>query len=227
MTGDRPLSVREAVARRRSCRAFLPDPVPVELVLNILRQAGRAPSGSNIQPWQVHLLAGEARDRLVRRVHALAPEMPLGAGPDYMIHPEMPAAETARYQEVSSTMYASVGIDRDDPAARLGHRLRNWSFFDAPIGLILTIERRMQPGQWADIGMFAQTIMLLALDHGLETCAQESWSLWPGVIRDHLGLDDHPIVYAGIAMGYPDHAHPINGVRAGRADLADYVTIHR
>jgi nitroreductase len=226
MTGGASLTVGEAVARRRSCRAFLPDPVQTELVLDILRQAARAPSGANIQPWQVHLLTGEARARLVRRVHELAPEMPLGEGPDYTIHPEMTPAETARYQAASGAMYDAVGISRDDAAARLDHRLRNWRFFDAPIGLILTIERRMQPGQWADVGMFAQTVMLLALEHGLETCAQESWSLWPGVIREQLGLDAEHIVYAGIAIGYPDLAHPINAIRSDRADLPDYVTVH-
>jgi nitroreductase len=227
MNNGASLSIGDAVAQRRSCRAFLPDPVPVELILEILRQAGRTPSGANIQPWQVHLLTGEARERLVRRVHELAPEMPLGEGPDYTLHPELSAAETARHHAVSSTMYASVGIDRDDAAARLGHRLRNWSFFGAPIGLILTIERRMQPGQWADVGMFAQTVMLLAMEHGLETCAQESWALWPGVIREQLGLDAEHIVYAGIAIGYPDLAHPINAARAARADLSEYVTVHR
>jgi len=221
------LTIGEAVAKRRSCRAFLAKPVPMEMVLDIIVRASRAPSGVNLQPWQIHVLHSEKRDALVRRVHELAPEQMLGEGPDYALHPEMTPTEKARHEGVSAVMYAAAGVDRHDVQSRFAHRLRNWSFFGAPVGLIFTIERRMQPGQWADVGMFAQNIMLLALEHGLETCAQESWALWPDLIRDHLGLGEEHMVYAGMAIGYADLDHPINGFRTERAEPAEFITVHR
>lgn len=222
------LSVAEAVARRRSCRAFLSTPVPVETVVDIVAAACRAPSGANLQPWRVHLLSGATRDALVARVHAAAPDKPFGDGPDYAIQPEqLTPIEKARHEAVAAEMYAAAGVIRDDPASRLGHRMRSWAFFGAPIGLILTIDRRMQPGQWADVGMFAQNIMLLALERGLETCAQQSWALWGETIRDQLGIGGEQLIYGGIAIGYGDVDDRINGFRTDRAPLDEFLTVHR
>ncbi len=152
---------------------------------------------------------------------------PRGQSPDHQIHPEtMSPLEQARYKRAAELVYGAAGIDRDDMTARIGHLARSWSFFGAPVGLVFTVERRLQPGQWADIGMYMQNVMLLALEYGIASCAQEAWALWGGLVRDVLGLDADHIVYSGMALGHPRVDAPINCFRSERAVLDEYVTIY-
>jgi len=123
-------------------------------------------------------------------------------------------------------MYATIDVTREDKAGRLSQFARNWEFFGAPVGLFFTLDRNMQQGQWADVGMFMQNIMLLARERGLDTCAQESWASWHEIVREELGIPGEQILFCGMALGYADHEHPINSLRAERAGLADYASFH-
>lgn len=221
------MHVHEAVAARRSVRDFLPNPVPLDLLRRLLSEAARAPSGSNLQPWRIHVFTGQARERLVAAAQATLVAAPFGGPPDHTIHPvTMTAAEEARYKRAAQLVYGAAGIDRSDRIARARHVARSWQFFGAPVGLIFTVERRLQPSQWADIGMYMQSLMLLAQEAGLSTCAQESWALMGHVVREVLDLDADHLVYSGLAIGYQRVDAPINQFRSERAPLEEFATIY-
>jgi nitroreductase len=118
-----------------------------------------------------------------------------------------------------------MGIPREDKAARLNFFSRNWEFFGAPVGLIVTIDRQMQQGQWADVGMFLQSVMLLAREHGLDTCPQEAWAVWHRIIRAFLAVPDNEMVFCGMGIGYADRSHPVNALVSDRAPLAEFVIL--
>ena len=221
------MNIRDAIAARRSIRAFTPDPVPLELVQRILSEASRAPSGSNLQPWRVHVIVGDAREQLLRAVREARATTPLGGPPEHHIHPSvLLPAEEARYKRAAQLMYDAAGIERIDAEARARHLARNWEFFGAPVGLMFTMARRMQPSQWADVGMYMQNVMLLALEAGLATCAQEAWALMGGPVRAVLHLAEDEIVYTGMALGHPRLDAPINGFRSERAPGEEFITLH-
>ncbi|HEY1710849.1 MAG TPA: nitroreductase [Rhizomicrobium sp.] len=221
------MKVSEALATRKTVRAFKSDPVPTDTILKIVEQAARAPSGGNLQPWRTYVLNGAARDELVRRVGERRATKAMGEMPEYHIYP--PALtepyKTRRFR-VGEMMYATMGIPREDKAARLKFFSGNWSFFGAPAGLIFTIDRQMQQGQWSDLGMFLQSIMLLAREYGLHTCPQEAWAVWHSVIRDYLKVPENEMIFCGMAIGYADEAHPVNGLVSERAPLSEYVSVH-
>jgi nitroreductase len=218
------MNVSEALATRKTVRAFKSDPVPAETIREILTVAARAPSGGNLQPWKVYALLGEARDELVRRVAAKRGEHPMGEMPEYNIYP--PALtepyKTRRFR-IGEQMYAALGIPREDKPARLKFFAGNWQFFGAPVGLIFTIDRQMQQGQWSDLGMYLQSIMLLAREHGLHTCPQEAWAVWHSVIREYLAVPQNEMIFCGMAIGHADEAHAVNALQSERAALGEYV----
>jgi nitroreductase len=217
------MNVSEALATRKSVRAFLGTPVPRATIEEILGKAARAPSGGNLQPWKVHVLLGAARDELVRRAKARMQTNPRGGVPEYHIYPpELTEPYRTRRFQVGEAMYATIGIPRENKMGRLAQFVRNWEFFGAPVGLIVSIDRQMQQGQWADLGMFLQSIMLLAREHGLDTCAQEAWAPFHEVIRDYLHVPQEEMIFCGIALGHADPAAPINGLVSERAPLADW-----
>jgi nitroreductase len=219
------MKVSEALATRKTIRAFRPDPVSRETIEAILAAASRAPSGGNLQPWKVYALFGEARDELIRRVAERRKTKALGEAPEYLIYP--PALtepyKTRRFK-IGEAMYATMNIAREDKMARLNFFSGNWEFFGAPVGLIITIDRQMQQGQWADVGMFLQSIMLLAREHGLHTCPQEAWAVWHRIIREYLNVPEEEMIFCGIAIGYADEAHPVNALHSERAPLEEWVT---
>ncbi len=173
------MKVSEAIATRKTIRAFLSDPVAADTVRDILVRASRAPSGGNLQPWHVYVLMDAARDELVRRVAEVRAGQPMGDAPEYHIYPpELSEPYKTRRFRVGEMMYATMGIPREDKASRLEFFGGNWKFFGAPVGLVFTIDRQMQQGQWADLGMFMQNVMLLARETGLHTCPQEAWALF-------------------------------------------------
>jgi nitroreductase len=217
------MNVSEALATRKSVRAFLGTPVPRATIEEILGKAARAPSGGNLQPWKVHVLLGEARDELVRRAKVRMQANPRGGVPEYHIYPpELTEPYRTRRFQVGEAMYATIGIPRENKMGRLAQFVRNWEFFGAPVGLIVSIDRQMQQGQWADLGMFLQSIMLLAREYGLDTCAQEAWAPFHEVIRDFLQVPLEEMIFCGIALGHADPAAPINGLVSERAPLADW-----
>jgi nitroreductase len=220
------MKVSEAIATRKTIRAFLPDPVPRETIEGILLAAARAPSGGNLQPWKAYVLLGPARDELVRRVAEARRQNPMGERPEYHIYPpELTEPYRTRRFRIGEAMYATMGIPREDKAARLKFFSGNWEFFGAPAGLIFTIDRQMQQGQWSDLGMFLGNIMLLAREHGLHTCPQEAWAVWHRVIREYLSVPENEMIFCGMAIGRADEAAPVNALHSERAPLAEYVTV--
>lgn len=220
------MKVSEALATRKTVRAFLNRPVPAETIKEILVRAARAPSGGNLQPWRVYMLVGEARDELVRRVHAKRAEAPMGEMPEYHIYPpELTEPYRTRRYRVGEMMYATMGIPREDKASRLKFFSGNWEFFGAPMGLIITIDRQMQQGQWCDLGMFLQSIMLLAREHGLHTCPQEAWAPFHRVIREYLSVPQNEMIFCGMGIGYADENAPVNSLVSERAPFEEFVTL--
>ena len=219
------MDVSTAVERRTSVRAFLPDPVPGAEVRDILARALRAPSGGNLQPWRIHALAGapmaEFRAVMRRRLAETVATGGLGGeGAEYAVYPEaLHEPYRGRRFAVGEAMYARLGIERMDKAGRLRWFARNFDFFGAPVGLFFSLDRRMGPPQWADLGMLMQTVMLLAVERGYDTCAQEAWSVWPTTVGGFLGLPAEHMLFSGMALGRRDPAHPLGEFRAERAPL--------
>jgi nitroreductase len=214
------MDVRDAVASRFSCRAFLPNPVPLATVREILTRAARAPSGGNLQPWRVHALAGAVLEDLKARIRPHAPSNPRGEGAEYQVYPS-PLKEPyhSRRFQVGADLYRAIGIPREDRPARYRQYARNFEFFGAPIGLLFTIDRSMGPPQWSDLGMYIQTVMLLARAYGLDTCSIEAWTHWHKTASAFLALPPEEMVFCGMALGYGDPAARINDWRSTRETL--------
>ena len=220
------MKVSDAIATRKTMRAFKPNPISRETVEDILTLAARAPSGGNLQPWKVYALLGEARDELVRRVVEVRKTSPMGTPPEYHIYPPaLTEPYKTRRHRVGEMMYATLNIPREDKAARIGFFQRNWEFFGAPAGLIFTIDRQMQQGQWADLGMFLQNIMLLAREHGLHTCPQEAWAMFHPQIREYLNVPENEMIFCGMGLGHADETVAPNTLVSERAPLAEFATI--
>lgn len=206
------MNVSEAMERRISVRAFRPDPVDGSVVREILEGAARAPSGGNLQPWRVHALAGEP----LAKFKALAAAAPMEE-PEYQVYPPKlwEPFRTRRY-ECGEDLYGSIGIGREDRAARMAHLARNLDFFGAPVGLFFCLDRGLGPPQWADVGMYMQNVMLLALERGLDTCPQEFWARYPRLVARFIDLPDDHMVFSGMALGRRDENAPVNAWRTRR-----------
>jgi nitroreductase len=195
-----------------SVRAYRPDPVPADVVREILERAHQAPSGGNLQPWRVYALAGDA----LAAFKAMIAGSPMEE-PEYDVYPPnlWDPFRTRRYQ-CGEDLYASIGIGREDRSARLRQLANNATFFGAPVGLFFCLERGLGPPQWSDVGMYMQTVMLLAEERGLATCAQEFWARYPKAVARFLDLPDTLRLFSGMALGYADPSAPINGWRTRR-----------
>ncbi|ETO27941.1 Nitroreductase [Reticulomyxa filosa] len=251
--------ISQAVASRNSTRHFLPRKVPQSLILEILDKAKCAPSGGNLQPWNVYIVIDETRDMLVKYIEEYLSKGKLPTGSEYHIYPptikKMPVYEKRR-EDCNNKMYGLLGIARNDRMAKLQHVNKNWTFFGAPLGdcfllfhmhmqynvylfvtlklvcnwtailgLIFTIDKQMQVGQFADLGIFMQTIMLLCHEYGLNTCSQESWALFSGVLKQLLNIPDNELVFCGMSIGYADPDKPVNSLKTDRASLKEFVFI--
>ena len=220
------MKVSEALVTRKSVRAFKPDPVSRQTVESILTLAARAPSGGNLQPWKVHVLIGAAKDEMVRRAKARMLENPRGGVPEYHIYPpDLTEPYKTRRFVVGEQMYATMGIARENKAGRLQQFVRNWEFFGAPVGLIFSIDRQMQQGQWSDLGGFLQSIMLLVREYGLHSCAQEAWAPFHAVIRDYLDVPKEEMIFCGMAIGYADETAAVNRLESERAPIAEWCVV--
>ncbi len=219
------MDIVEAIKSRQSCRRFTDQPVPLETMREILDIARWAPSGSNVQPQHIHVLAGDRLQGLVDRVLEQDHLFPWGDGSAYPLHPpDLDDPYRARQYACANSMYSSVGIERSDRAGRVGQFVENFRFFRAPVGMILTIDRNMGLGQWGDLGIFIQTIMLAARGFGLHTCPQQAWTRWPKTVTEYLQIPDHRMIYSGLALGYMDEGHPINQWRTERQAVEDFAT---
>jgi len=220
------MDVRDAVATRYSCRAFLPTPVPLDIVREIVERAARAPSGGNLQPWLVQAIAGERLEQLKAQLRPrFAKELPRGEGAEYEVYPrDLKESYYTRRARVGSQLYESIGIAREDRPGRYRQFSRNYLFYDAPVGLFVSMDRTMGPPQWSDVGGFIQNIMLLARAYGLHTCAQEAWTSWHKTVSAFLELPPEHILFCGIALGHADEQAPINRWRAEREPVENFAT---
>lgn len=215
------MKVSEAVENRNSVRDFLSNPVSNNTIKELLIKASRSPSGGNLQPWRVYVLNEKSlRDFLKFQADWTKPEKPA-----YAIYPEnlKEPYRTSRY-ELGEEMYSLLNIPRDDKAARIAQVMKNFNFFGAPVGLFCFIDKGMGPPQWSDLGMFLQTFMLLAKEIGLDTCAQEAWSMKQDSIRQFLKLDEEMILFCGMAIGYKNPDAPINDLKSTRRHLDEWAT---
>jgi nitroreductase len=213
----RATSVSEAVATRRTVRAFLPTPISRDLIAGILDRARMAPSGCNFQPWEATILTGEP----LRRLQQAMRDAPMQDPPEYDIQPkDITDTYLDRLRGIGTIMYGAEAIARDDAAARRAFMARNIVSFGAPAVLFCHFPRFMGPPQWADIGMWLQTVMLLAREVGLDTCPQEYMALYARLIKAHIGIDDTThILFCGLGIGYRDPAAGGNGFERPRVPL--------
>lgn len=222
-TVARVTQVDAVMRERRSVRAFLPTPVPRELVAEILSVAASAPSGTNTQPWQVIAVAGEAKKDLCDRVLQAFHHEQGEHQPEYDIYPaEFVEPYLSRRRRCGLDLYAALGISRGDTDAMHAQHARNFAFFDAPVGLIFILDRRMARSSWVDYGMFLQNIMLAARARGLDTCAQMAWALYPGLLAEVLQIPDRQMVLCGMALGHADPAAVENRVRTEREPVGNF-----
>ena len=215
------MKVSEAVENRNSVRDFLSNPVSNNTIEELLIKASRSPSGGNLQPWRVYVLNEKSlSDFLKFQADWTKPEKPA-----YAIYPEnlKEPYRTSRY-ELGEEMYSLLNIPREDKTARIAQVMKNFNFFGAPVGLFCFIDKVMGPPQWSDLGMFLQTFMLLAKEIGLDTCAQEAWSMKQDSIRQFLNLDEEMMLFCGMAIGYKNPDAPINDLKSTRRHLDEWAT---
>jgi nitroreductase len=221
------MDIFDAVDTRLSCRAFLPRPVEPGVVRKLIERSARAASGGNLQPWQVYAVTGAPLAELKRRVAmAIAGKDPrVDSDEEYPVYPS-PLWEPykSRREEHGVQQYGALAIPRDDKAGRLAQYKRNFELFGAPVGLFIAIDRRMGRGQWADLGNYVQTLMYLARAFGLDTCPQQSWVRVHKTLDAFLNLPAELMLYCGVALGYRDAKHPINGFHSHRAPVEEFCT---
>lgn len=225
MVPDRMISAFAAVEGRRSIRQFLPDKVPEDAVYQILEAASRAPSGQNMQPWMVHYVTGDTRARLCREVKAAASADERSDEYDYFPQ-EIREPYRARRRKVGFDLFGIYGIGREDMAGRKRALLRNFDFFDAPVGLFFVMERDWGYGAWIDMGNFMTNVMTLAPAFGLQTCPQQAWCEYGAAVRRVLPVADHHVIISGMALGFADPDAPVNRLVTERAPPAAFVTRH-
>jgi nitroreductase len=219
------LLLDDALRARRSVRAFLPDPVPHSLVMELLNAAARAPSGTNIQPWKVHVVAGEVRRRLEEAVLAHREQDPRG-GAEFPRMGKRKEPYTARMRKLGKEMYTLLGIPKGDESANWRQWGRNYQFFDAPVGIIFTLDKDLDRMSYVDLGMFIQTLMLAAKARGLDTCAQGAWNNYWQATRRVLNVPEEDYIVCGLCLGYADETAAVNTLVAEREPVANFATFH-
>lgn len=220
------VSVADAITSRMSVRAFTAQPVPREVISELLQTATQAPSGSNAQPWKVYVLQGASRDALVDKVCAAHDAM--------RAHPELAAEYVEAYDYYPNTwvspyidrrrengwgLYGLLGIGKGDKDKMHAQHQRNFKFFDAPVGLMFTIDTVMGRGSLVDYGMFMQSLMLAARGHGLHTCPQAAWNGFAKIILPHIGAGDNEMLVCGMSLGYADESDVVNTFHTPRVPI--------
>ncbi len=219
MTDD---PVTAAIAGRRSIRAFLPTPVTQADVERLLDLAARAPSGTNMQPWRGYAVTGEPLRRLSA---ALVAEHMAGrhGESEYRYYPEaFPEPYLSRRRKVGWDLYGLLGIARGESAKMQAQHARNFDFFGAPVGIIFTIDRRLEIGSWLDYGMFLGNVTVAARGMGLDTCPQAAFASHHRTIRAHLPIPEEEVVLCGMALGHADPDAVVNTLATERAPARDF-----
>ncbi|KPF45995.1 nitrobenzoate reductase [beta proteobacterium AAP121] len=222
-------AVDAALLSRRSIRAFLPTPVPREVIEDILALASRAPSGTNTQPWQVHVLTGEKLAALSRDILAVHdnPEERATHSEEYAYYPtEWVSPYIDRRRKVGWDLYSLLGIGKADKLRMHAQHGRNYAFFGAPVGLMFTIDRVMRQGSWLDYGMFLQNVMVAARARGLDTCPQAAFTQFHRIIARHLSLPDSQMLVCGMSLGHADPAAVENTLITEREPVAGFARFH-
>ncbi len=224
-------AVDDAINSRQSMREFLPKPVPREVISQLLEVASRAPSGTNTQPWKTYVLQGASRATLVAKVCAAHdalranPALAAEYREEYDYYPEKwvsPYIE--RRRENGWGLYGLLGIIKGEKDKMHAQQQRNFEFFDAPVGLMFTLDRVMGRGSLVDYGMFMQNIMVAARGHGLHTCPQAAWNGFANIILPHIGAGEGEMLVCGMALGYADEAALVNTFRTPRVPASEFTT---
>jgi nitroreductase len=220
----RSLSVEDAIVGRQSIRAFKADPVPQDILREVLRIASRAPSGSNIQPWRVWVATGTARHSLAEELTAL-----YDAGAEekrtYDYYPvKWFEPYLSRRRACGWGLYNTMGITRDDKTGMHDQRRQNYTMFGAPAAFFFAIDKDLELGSWLDYGMFLQSIMIAARDFGLETIAQAALANYPDVVKRRLGIPEDLTLICGMSIGYPDTEAKVNSFRTEREPVDAFTT---
>jgi nitroreductase len=224
-----PASVADAIGSRFSTRAFLPTPVPREVIERMLALASRAPSGTNTQPWNVYVLQGESRDSLIRKVCAAHdaiyanPALAHEYREEYDYYPEKWVAPYIdRRRENGWSLYGLLGIAKGEKDKMHAQHQRNYRFFDAPVGLMFTLDRVMGRGSLVDYGMFLQSFMVAARAEGLHTCPQAAWNGFAKIILPHIGAGPDEMLVCGMSLGHADVSAPVNSFHTPREPVAAF-----
>eukprot|EP01083_Nonionella_stella_P011570 32835_1 len=238
LTENKLLTVSEAVSSRHSCRKFLPKDVPLDLIIKILNESRQSPSGSNLQPWKIYVIHGETRHKLTSFIQnkftaGIFGDLPFQfqmlPGTDHPFNlsyfkktfPKLKARQSLMGKQI----YTAQGIKRDDIEGRKKHINENWNFFGAPIGLFFTIDKRMSYGQYPDLGIILNTVMLLCEQYGLSTCCQVAWSVWHKSLREILNISDNELIFCGMCIGYENKQAKVNKVKSERMPLNEMMVI--
>lgn len=216
-------TVSEALDTRLTCRAFTNKVPEKSVIIDLLEKAKRAPSGGNLQPWKIWVVSGNPLKDFIEDVAHKIKENPMGEGTEYNIYPpNLKEPYESRRREVGRSMYEVLNIPKEDKAGRLNQFKRNFEFFGAPVAIFFAIDRQMQEGQWSDLGMFMQSIMLLAREEGLHTAPQEAWAIWYKTVSKFLNIPEELMLFCGMGIGYADEDDPINTFRSKRVDIEDF-----
>ncbi|MER2533939.1 MAG: nitroreductase [Rhizobiaceae bacterium] len=219
--------VDEAILSRRSIRAFLPEPVERSVLREILAVASRAPSGTNMQPWRVYVVTGAARQAVADAVLKCGIRVEKAKWDEYRYYPDkFFEPYLSRRRKVGFDLYGALGIAKRDVDQMRAQHDRNFTFFDAPVGMIFTIDRRLNAGSWIDYGMFLENIMIAARARGLHTCPQAAFAPYHNQLRPVLGIPPEEVVICGMALGYEDTSKPENDLRTDRAPVDEWTTFH-
>jgi len=213
------MNISDAVESRSSIRAFLKRPIPNSLIKELLKKASRSPSGGNLQPWKIYVINDDSMKKFLNfQNNWTKPETPA-----YDIYPSKlkEPYRTSRF-ELGEKMYELLGIPREDKDGRIAQVMKNFSFFGAPCALFCFVDRQMGPPQWSDLGMFLQTFMLLAKEAGLDTCAQEAWSMKHDSVSEFVEADQEDILFCGMCIGYQDKSQKVNSLKSERRPLEDW-----
>ena len=219
-------AVDDAIRSRQSVRAFLPNPVGRTTVEELLRLASRSASGSNIQPWRVRVIAGDAKTRLTQAIFDAVDRD--GFEPHqrewnyYPVRWREPFH--GRRRKIGWDMYSLLGVAKGDFEGTQQARMRNYEFFGAPVGMIFTLDEDLEIGSWLDLGIFLGSIMIAARGQGLHTCPQAAFADFHSVIRPLLNIPENEIIICAMALGHIDPDAPVNGLKTERADLDAFAT---
>ena len=220
-----PATVDEAITSRRSIRAFLPTPVSRTDIEAILSVASRAPSGTNIQPWKVTVLTGESLSALSQKILAAHddPDSQALHVEEYPYYPKQWASPyIERRRKVGWDLYGLLGLGRDDKAGMHAQHGRNYAFFDAPVGLMFTMDRILELGSWLDYGMFLEAVMVAARGRGLDTCPQAAFNRFHRIIGDHIGMKADETFVCGMSLGHADRSRIENSLVTEREPVSAF-----